>query len=493
MKVANLRQLKYNIWMYFILYTAVIILVLWVLQIVFMDSFYRRVRYNDLIECGNEVTKSMNVKEVTNDEIDDWIESYVRANESGIFSYLAYYDADGKIHVESPYSAFLPDANKPSTNGPAGVENSLIFENALNALSAGTELENNYICEYFTGNDEVTQFCVYASKVNNSLGEYCLVMIASNEELNKTLAVVQYQLIIATIIVLFISFALAWAISIKLSEPIRRMSTTAKRWAEGDVNVLFTGHSYDELNELAEALNFAKEGLAKTGSLQRDLLANVSHDLKTPLTMIKAYAEMIRDLSGENKVKRDQHTNVIIEEADRLAMLVNDILNLSKLQNNSDVIDYSLVNLSELVERVIYRFENFMAEKGYKIERHLDSDLFTRCDEKKIEQVIYNLIGNSINYTGPDKTVKVHLRADGDVIRLEIIDSGKGISPEQIEGIWEKYYRFADTHQRPVKGTGLGLSIVKTILQNHRLKFGVISKKGIGSNFFVEFKGLNDE
>jgi signal transduction histidine kinase len=209
--------------------------------------------------------------------------------------------------------------------------------------------------------------------------------------------------------------------------------------------------------------------------------------------MIKAYAEMIRDLSGENKVKRDQHTNVIIDEADRLAMLVNDILNLSKLQNSTEIMTLSQVNLTELIESVIYKFEEFMHEEGYIIERDLEVDLFTLCDEQKIEQVIYNLIGNSINYTGPDKTVKVSLHQQGENILLEIIDSDKGISPEQIDGIWEKYYRFSDTHQRPIKGTGLGLSIVKTILQNHKLKFGVISKKGVGSNFFIEFKGLKDE
>ncbi|MBR3863818.1 MAG: HAMP domain-containing histidine kinase [Clostridia bacterium] len=492
MKVGNLRQLKYNIWMYFIIYTAVIIMVLWVLQIIFLDSFYQKLRYNKLVECGNEISEQMNVNVVTNENIDDWINSYINASESGIYSYLAYYE-NGNLIVESPYSNFFPGNDKPTTNGPSGVQNSTIFENAIKMLSMGVENDGGYICDYFTGNDNSTQFCVYASAISNNLGESYLIMIASNDSLNESITVIQYQLIIVTAIVLLISFILAWTISTKLSEPIQRMSNTAKRWAEGDSNVVFRGNSYDELNELAEALNYAKEGISKTGSLQRDLLANVSHDLKTPLTMIKAYAEMIRDISGENKQKRDMHTGVIIEEADRLAMLVNDILNLSKLQNNSDVIELTTVNLSELVERVIYRFENFMADKGFHIDSDIDADLFTKCDESKIEQVVYNLIGNSLNYTGEDKTIKVHLHKKDDKLLLEIIDSGKGISPEQINGIWEKYYRFSETHQRPIKGMGLGLSIVKTILQNHQLKFGVISKKGVGSNFFVEFVGMNDE
>ena len=147
-----------------------------------------------------------------------------------------------------------------------------------------------------------------------------------------------------------------------------------------------------------------------------------------------------------------------------------------------------------MVERVIYRFNDFISAKGYIIESHIEPEAFTECDEKKIEQVVYNLIGNSINYTGEDKTVKVFLtKKDDDCILLEIMDSGKGIPAEQIDTIWEKYYRFSETHQRPVKGTGLGLSIVKTILENHKLRFGVISKKGCGSNFFVEFKGIKDD
>ena len=272
------------------------------------------------------------------------------------------------------------------------------------------------------------------------------------------------------------------------------MSATAKRWADGDNLVTFKGDShYAEINELADTLNYAKESVSKSGTLQRDLLANVSHDLKTPLTMIKAYAEMIRDISGDNKVKREKHTQVIMDEADRLTMLVNDILNLSKLQSSVDDIHMTEVNLSELTERVIGRFAPYVENQGFTIENYVAPDLLTVVDEQKIEQVIYNLLGNSINYTGEDKVVKVYLTAEGDKIILEIIDSGKGISQEKLETIWERYYRFSETNSRPVKGTGLGLSIVKTILDAHHLRFGVRSKKDCGSNFFVEFNRVRNE
>ena len=494
MKLGNLRRMRYFIWLYFILYTVIIILAMWIFQIVFLDSFYQRVRYNNLKKTGSELAELMNKKDtVTNAMVDEWISKAINANSSGIYTYLVYKDEKGERVVESPYAYFIPGSTPPTTAGPDYIKNSSVFDDAIKRLNSGTELQNGYLCDYFADVGDKTQFCVYATNVSNALGEFCLFLISDKESLNETLSVVQYQLIIVTVIVVVLSFFLAWSIATKLSAPIRRMSNTAKRWAESDNNIVFKGESYEELNELADALNYAKEGVSKAGSLQRDLLANVSHDLKTPLTMIKAYAEMIRDISGENKQKRDAHTEVIIEEADRLTMLVNDILDLSKLQNNTTTIEMAQVDLSELVERVIYRFNDFISAKGYIIESHIDADAFTECDEKKIEQVVYNLIGNSINYTGEDKTVKIYLTKRESDILLEIIDSGKGIAADQIDTIWEKYYRFSETHQRPVKGTGLGLSIVKTILENHKLRFGVISKKGCGSNFFVEFKVIKDD
>lgn len=492
MKFGNMRRMRYFIWLYFIVYTIIIILSLWVFQIVFLDSFYLRIRYDNLKKTGTEMAKAMNCGsvELTNDKVDEWITATVDANSSGIYTYLVYDDDKGQRIVESPYSYFLPSNTSPTMNGPDYVKNSSLFDDVIKALNSGTELTDGYLCKYFTDEATNTQFCIYASNVTNNLGQFCLFLISDKESLNETMSVIQYQLIIVTGLVVVLSFFLAWAMATKLSDPIKRMSDTAKKWAESDNDVVFRGESYEELNELADALNYAKEGVSKAGNMQRDLLANVSHDLKTPLTMIKAYAEMIRDISGDNKQKRDSHTEVIIEEADRLTMLVNDLLDLSKLQNNSDVVELAQVDLSELVERVVYRFNDFISAKGYVIEKQIESECFTECDERKIEQVVYNLIGNSINYTGEDKTVKVFLsKKDDDVILLEIIDSGKGISSDQIDTIWEKYYRFSETHQRPVKGTGLGLSIVKTILENHKLRFGVISKKGCGSNFFVEFKG----
>ena len=331
-----------------------------------------------------------------------------------------------------------------------------------------------------------------ARKIDMGAADDYIVLSTSMSSVEDAVAVLRKQLFLVAVIVCFISLFLSYVVAERISRPIDNMSAMADRWAKGDDSVKFKGGSYTEIDELANALNKAKTEVNKTTKLQRDLMANVSHDLKTPLTMIKAYAEMIKDISGSNKEKRDKHTQVIIDESDRLALLVNDILNLSKLQSQADHFEMKKVDLSVLVEAVLCRFDAILSEKGYKLERVIDNDIFVFVDEKKIEEVIYNLVGNAINYVGEEKTIKVYLTKNGDNASLEILDDGKGIDSEKIQTIWDRYLRYSETHHRAVKGTGLGLSIVKAILDYHNLEYGVISKENMGSNFYVIFKVLPD-
>jgi len=289
-----------------------------------------------------------------------------------------------------------------------------------------------------------------------------------------------------------LSFALSVIFSNNISKPVMQMSKSAKRLAKRDFTVNFEGSSYTEINELAGALNYAKSELMKSDDMQKQLIANVSHDLKTPLTMIKAYAEMIRDINGDDKLKRDKNTKVIIDETDRLASLVNDILNISKAGTGLDNFEKKEENISEIVLGIVEKF-NVLVELGsYNFIVDVDTDLFTICNKQKIEQVIYNLIANAINYTGDDKKVFVNLKILQNKIRFNVTDTGKGIPKEQLDNIWDRYYRSVETHKRPIKGSGLGLSIVKSILLAHGFDYGVNSIVGKGSCFYVDFPQIKD-
>lgn len=328
------------------------------------------------------------------------------------------------------------------------------------------------------------------------MGEGAYVLVTySLTIVHGTVKTLQIYLIIVGVIVLLGSLLVTYAFSQKLTRGLKSMSDTAVKLAEGDYTVKFTNADYTEMAQLSDTLNYVRDEVKKSEDFRREILANVSHDLKTPLTMIKAYASMIKEISGDNKEKREKHLQVIIDEADRLTGLVNDVLSVSKLQSNIEEINFKVFNLTELVYGIINRFGYLQESQGYNLMVDIDKDLYTRADEEKISQVIYNLLGNAANYTGKDKTVYISLKADldGKRIKFSVRDTGKGISKEALPEIWDRYYRVKENHQRPVKGTGLGLNIVKVILQNHAFDFGVDSAIGEGSTFWVDFPAVPAE
>ena len=298
------------------------------------------------------------------------------------------------------------------------------------------------------------------------------------------------QLTLMSIFAAVLSFAVSSAVSGWLVRPITEMTEKAKLLAQGDFNVDFHGDGKyaEETTELAETLNYARDEISKADRMQKELIANVSHDFKTPLTMIKAYASMIIEISGDVPEKRNKHAQVIVDEADRLTSLVNDVLDISKMTSGIETLKAEKVDLSKSVKEILERFAYLKEMKGYKFEADIDDGLFAVVDELKIGQALYNLIGNAVNYTGEDKTVYVSLKKESETaFRFTVRDTGKGIKPEELGEIWDRYYRSKESHKRPVQGTGLGLSIVKAVLQRHQLPFGADSEVGKGSVFYVVF------
>ena len=232
-------------------------------------------------------------------------------------------------------------------------------------------------------------------------------------------------------------------------------------------------------------LNDAEKEIRKVSDLRKDLIANISHDLRTPLTMVKAYAEMIRDLSGDNPKKRGEHIQVIIDEADRLSNLVNSLLELSKLESGNLELNLSTFSITEKIEDCMKRYTLMIEQNEYDIKFIPDEDRKITADMEKLDQVIYNFINNAINYTGEEKIIRIKQINKPDTVRIEVTDNGVGIDPELLPKVFDRYYRDKKT-QRDVVGTGLGLSICKEILKLHDFAFGVSSKENEGSTFWFE-------
>ncbi len=297
----------------------------------------------------------------------------------------------------------------------------------------------------------------------------------------------------SALIAIVLAFVASGFVAMLITRPVTEVTARAKELARGHFNVNARKNYFcSEISELSDALDYASSEISRADAIQKELIANVSHDFKTPLTMIKAYASMILEISGDDKEKRDTHARVIIDETDRLAALVTDVLDLSRLQAGAGAQAAAVFNLSELVYKIAARFD-FLAEQGYVLETEVEEERYAFADRARIEQVVYNLVGNAVNYTGEDKRVKIRLFAASKATRLEVRDTGKGIPAENLSSIWDRYYRMQETHKRPVKGTGLGLSIVKNILILENCRYGVDSEVGKGSCFWVEFPLPPDE
>ena len=201
--------------------------------------------------------------------------------------------------------------------------------------------------------------------------------------------------------------------------------------------------------------------------------------------MIKAYAEMVRDISYKDDEKRDEHLNIIISETDRLNILVNDLLNLSKMQADADTLKKENFDLTKEIKEIIKKYEIIKETENYIFQIEVPEKAIIYADKNKINQVIYNLINNAINYTGEDKTVTIRMREEKNKYIIEISDTGKGIKKEEIDLIWNKYYKNEKNHKRNIVGTGIGLSIVKTILEHHH-EYGVNSIKNKGTTFYFK-------
>lgn len=455
-------SLRARLCLAFIFFTIIVSALLWFFEVVLLEGFY----YTSKIRQTQNIAISV-AQNYGSEDFDSYLTSVSVGNQVCIeildARNIPLYERDvmnDKCLLHGPHNFLHGLLMKLQNDGDGMISMNFYDEQiGLETLVLGCTLENN-------------------GKVQGYL-----FLNTPLEPVGSAISILKDLLVVVTILLLIIGVLIAFYLSNWLSVPIVRITRSAHRLAHGDFNTKFEGGSYREVDELARTLTYAEEQLSRVDRMQRDLIANVSHDLRTPLTMLKAYAEMIRDLSGDNPVKRNAHLQVIIEETDRLTMLVNDILDLSKLENGSVKPEMQTFDISARMNDIIARYKGVSEKMGYHIHFTPDEPVDVTCDPGQIERVICNLINNAINYTGEDKNVYVRQINTPEGVRIEVRDTGAGIPEDKIQRIFDKYYR-SENHKREVVGTGLGLSIVKAILKMHEFHYGVSSKLGEGSVFW---------
>ncbi len=471
----DFSSIRFRVWGYFILFAVVILGLVWLLQTYFLGAFYEEMKLRETERIADAL-----------------IDEYRSDNDISVFTELltdTVEQSDMDIRVESGDGIII---FSPYYTGPAQplmyrAETAILREKLQNSqFNAYSEVSST------KNGSKVLSYACYLTKTaggadtESMANSIILYLFSPLVPVQSTVMILRTQLLYITIIALFLAFAMSIYLSLHISRPINNITKSAAEMGQGNYGVQFDGGPYTEMRELADTLTNASRELEKTDMYQKDLIANVSHDLKTPLTMIKSYAEMIRDLSGDSPPKREQHLGVIIEEADRLNTLVNDMLTMSRMQQRKIELEMKDFDLSSCVEGILHSYDILEAKEDYHIEFKNPGPMLVNADEARIKQVISNLVNNAVKYCGEDKTIIVTVKKSARRVRFEVTDHGQGIAPDEISHVWERYYKSSTNHVRPTEGSGLGLSIVKEILTLHKAKYGVISKVGKGSTFWFE-------
>lgn len=470
-----MKSIRAKLWLGIMILVGIIIAILWMFQIVFLDKFYTVMEINGLKDSATEIAS----------EIENSGDIYNFKNNDSIIAKIE------KLINEKQLSVEILDKNSQ-----------MVYKAAYGSSSSMPGMMQDYILKVETGslNGEITtqsfkhpkfgyELMITGIPVYGNSGVVgTMILIMPLASIDETVGILKMQLIIITLILVFVSLIISYWLSRKFAGPVSAISSLAERYAIGEYSARIDDNAEDEIGRLAKRMNEMGEALARNDLLQKELIANVSHELRTPLTLIRGYAETIRDVTGDNPEKRNRQLGVIIEESERLGIIVADILNLSQMQAGSIKPQKEIFSLTEILNIIKEHYELDESGRILNLTGMIEASCNVFADRIQIQQVIYNLTGNAFRHSKEGSAVEVAVTETEGKVHVEIRDNGEGISEEDLPHVFERYYKGKKADGTKSDGTGLGLAIVKSILEMHEAAYGVISRKGEGTTFWFDLK-----
>lgn len=272
-----------------------------------------------------------------------------------------------------------------------------------------------------------------------------------------------------------------------LIKPLYEINKTAREISSGEFEKRVAKSSKDEIGQLAESFNYMADTLQNLENMRREFIANISHELRSPITSIRGFIEGILD----GTIPEDKHKyylSVALDESKRLTRLISDVLDLSRLESGEFSLNMDTFDLNELIRVIIIRFENEIDKKKLNVDIVLTGEnLYAIGDRDRIGQVISNLVDNAIKFTAEGGSISIKTMQNGKKIIVSVGDTGTGIPEQELKLIWDRFH-MVDKSRTTKRGTGLGLSIARQIINQHGEKIWVESKEGVGSTFSFTLK-----
>ena len=430
------------------------------LQTTFLDGTYKNNKIAYLKDTAAQIDEG-----IQNDDILSVLEDISFSNEVCV---RVITDAVGFTTFQDASSCALGKLSNKQLNKIA----TTTFDNGGEALfdSNSSNIKNAYIYSKM-------------SKVND---ENVLIMLSTSiVPLQSTIDTMYDQFNIIIIVVVIATILLALCLSSLIVKPIKKIEMEATNLPSGKYDHKLIKTDAREIENLNNTLARANEEIIKADVARKELIGNVSHDLRTPLTMIVGYGEMIRDFPEENNA---ENINVIINEAKRLSTLVDDLLDLSKVESGKIEFHNKDIKISDLLGSVYDQFEPYCKANNIELVLNIeDSDVVVSVDENRLKQVLHNFMSNALNYNDA-KDTKIIIgeeKVDG-AYRIYVYDNGSGVKEEDKDKIWNRYYKVDKEHKRSHIGSGIGLSLCKDILDKMGYKYGVDSVYKEYSKFYFD-------
>lgn len=468
------QSIMSKILLLFIIFTIVIIGTFWILQNQFLNRYYI---YNKIQQIkGYSVKIHEQIKDDNMDkETGDYIESIIEK-------------INGRMLIIDSYNRIIYQAGKVHMNRASKIP-SIYLKQAREGKIQHYHVsgQHNYI-------DLLTVLIPIEDQI--------YFFQTPLQPIEEAVAISQKFTLYLLFIAFFIALILSWLFSKTITNPLLHLNEVARRMGQLNFNVKCDENRKDEIGDLGRTLNFLTEKLKNTiealqeelqkerkiDKMRKQFIARVSHELQTPISLIRGYTEALQDGMAADKDEEKEYFDIIEGETIKMSSLIKDLLDLGQLESGSFKINIESFNIVSMIHQILLKFELFKKEKKLRFQVTRETDWEEVIgDEYRIEQVITNLLQNAVNHCNIGGLIEITIQEEKDKIKINIYNDGEQIRAQEREAIWQSFYKIKGGK----KGTGLGLAIVKNVLQLHESEYGIENQQSGVTFFFTLDKSFS--
>ena len=513
-----MKSIRTRLTVTYIVLVAVMIMAMWAVNHFYLERYYIK----DKVESLNEAYLAIDRQIESNDEAGISIAEAMRQEQ----------DADGNI-TEGNLRKLIREFSDKTNVSILMIDNSS-YETALYSTARDAQLLKSRVDRYIFGDnrnkavvlEEYENYKIQQSFDPFREGMYleswgffsdnttAFIMNTPLSSIRESVDLSNRFLAYVGIATASIGALLIYVATRRMTKPINELSVLSEKMSRLDFNVRFKAaeHDVEEIKILGSSMNRLSERLKETigelksanNQLQKDIeektridemrkefVANVSHELKTPIALIQGYAEGLQEGMAEDKESRDYYCEVIVDEAGKMNKMVQQLLTLSSLESGNDRTVMERFDIVELIEGVINAARILLEQNNITVKFHAQEPIYVWADEFKIEEVVTNYLSNAIHYADGEKIIVIRIHQEDEKTRVSVFNTGTPIPDEELPNLWNKFYKVDKARTREYGGSGIGLSIVKAIMDGHSQECGVENWDN-GVEFWFTVDGSNE-